>query len=130
MTETEKNKENQKLDLAQPKKLELNKTIETGQVRQNFSHGRSKMVVVEVKKKRSFQADAGGRMSEVKRNPLVFETPVSVEDLPVVEEEAAVPADEVVAGLTTEERLSRAKALEESRMTEVNADTSDRKSVV
>ena len=124
MTETEKNKENQKLDLAQPKKLELNKTIETGQVRQNFSHGRSKMVVVEVKKKRSFQADAGGRMSEVKHKPLVFETPVSVEDLPVVEEEAAVPTDEVVAGLTTEERLSRAKALEESRMTEVNADTS------
>src|SRR5206468_10744325 len=35
-------------------KLALRKTVETGQVRQSFSHGRSKAVTVEVKKRRSF----------------------------------------------------------------------------
>ena len=33
-------------------KLELRKTVESGQIRQSFSHGRSKAVAVEVKKKR------------------------------------------------------------------------------
>ena len=40
------------LGISKPGRLELNKTIETGQVKQNFSHGRSKMVTVEKKKKR------------------------------------------------------------------------------
>ncbi|MGP1394062.1 MAG: translation initiation factor IF-2 [Inquilinaceae bacterium] len=39
-------------------KLELRKTIESGQVRQSFSHGRSKTVTVEVKRKRTI--DRGG----------------------------------------------------------------------
>jgi translation initiation factor IF-2 len=37
---------------AAPGKLGLRKTVETGQVRQSFSHGRSKAVTVEVKKRR------------------------------------------------------------------------------
>ena len=41
------------LGLAKPGRLELNKTVETGQVKQNFSHGRSKMVTVEKKRKLS-----------------------------------------------------------------------------
>jgi translation initiation factor IF-2 len=53
--------------LARPGKLELKKTVETGQVRQSFSHGRSKMVTVEVRKKRTFATDTGGRMAEVAR---------------------------------------------------------------
>ena len=35
-------------------KLQLKKTFNAGQIKQNFSHGRSKSVSVEVKKKRSF----------------------------------------------------------------------------
>ncbi|MCC6467119.1 MAG: translation initiation factor IF-2 [Alphaproteobacteria bacterium] len=46
--------EKKKLSLAPRGKLELKKTVETGQVRQSFSHGRSKTVQVEVKRKRSF----------------------------------------------------------------------------
>ncbi|MBF0394277.1 MAG: IF-2-associated domain-containing protein, partial [Alphaproteobacteria bacterium] len=42
------------LRLTQPGRLELKKTVETGQVRQSFSHGRSKVVTVEVRKKRTF----------------------------------------------------------------------------
>lgn len=38
---------------ARPKRLELKKTVETGQVRQSFSHGRTKAVTVEVRKKRT-----------------------------------------------------------------------------
>ena len=35
-------------------KLQLKKTFNAGQIKQNFSHGRSKSVSVEVKKKRTF----------------------------------------------------------------------------
>jgi len=38
---------------ARPKRLELKKTVEAGQVRQSFSHGRTKAVAVEVRKKRT-----------------------------------------------------------------------------
>ena len=47
------------LKLARPGKLELKKTIDGGQVRQSFSHGRSKTVQVEVKKKRVFVPGQG-----------------------------------------------------------------------
>jgi translation initiation factor IF-2 len=47
-----------------PRRLELRKTVETGQVRQSFSHGRSKTVTVEVKKKRTFTPREGGGFVE------------------------------------------------------------------
>ena len=56
MMDSTKSKEKtskKKLSLSRPGKLELQKTVEGGQVRQNFSHGRSKVVTVEVKKKRT-----------------------------------------------------------------------------
>ena len=46
-------------------KLELKKTVETGQVRQTFSHGRSKVVQVERKRKRQFEIGADGKIQEV-----------------------------------------------------------------
>lgn len=54
------------LTLKKPGKLELKKTVDAGTVKQSFSHGRSKMVAVEVKKKRSFAQDASGKMSQVR----------------------------------------------------------------
>ncbi|MFZ2467416.1 MAG: translation initiation factor IF-2 associated domain-containing protein, partial [Parvibaculum sedimenti] len=42
-----------KLKASGGKTLSLNRTVESGHVRQNFSHGRSKSVVVEKKKKRT-----------------------------------------------------------------------------
>ena len=51
-------------------KLELKKTIDVGQVRQSFSHGRSKTVTVEVKRKRVYNADSPGPADETKsRSP-------------------------------------------------------------
>ncbi len=43
-----------KLRLSAPRRIVLRKTVEGGSIRQNFSHGRSKSVVVEVRKKRTF----------------------------------------------------------------------------
>ena len=66
MSKTTEETKKSKLSLSKPGKLELKKTIESGQVRQNFSHGRSKMVQVERRTKRTFALDSGGHMSEVK----------------------------------------------------------------
>ncbi|MCC7274439.1 MAG: translation initiation factor IF-2 [Alphaproteobacteria bacterium] len=52
MSET-KETDRKPLTLARPGKLELKKTVETGQVRQSFPHGRTKTVQVEVRKKRT-----------------------------------------------------------------------------
>lgn len=54
-----------KLSLNKPGRLELKKTVETGQVRQSFSHGRTKAVTVEVKRKRTFERGTSGSMQEV-----------------------------------------------------------------
>ncbi|WP_120498422.1 translation initiation factor IF-2 [Kiloniella sp. EL199] len=53
------------LTLSRPNTLELKKTVETGQVKQSFSHGRSKSVTVEVKRSRTFERGESGRMAEV-----------------------------------------------------------------
>ena len=116
MTETNEKVKNKKLGLSRPKKLELKKTVETGQVRQNFSHGRSKMVMVEVKKKRSFERDAVGGMTEIKRHVSGIENKDKNDeknkiDKVVAREEEAPAVDEAGSKLTVEERNSRAKAL-------------------
>ncbi len=52
MTETKTGPGKKTLKLGDRGKLELRKSSESGQVRQSFSHGRSKAVTVEVKRKR------------------------------------------------------------------------------
>ncbi|MEX2642653.1 MAG: translation initiation factor IF-2 associated domain-containing protein, partial [Acetobacterales bacterium] len=66
MSETTENNPKKKLTLSTPGKLELQKTVETGQVRQSFSHGRSKAVKVEVRRKRTFAPDKDGSMVAVR----------------------------------------------------------------
>ena len=120
MAETEKQKEGKKLGLSRPGKLELKKTVETGQVRQNFSHGRSRMVTVEVRKKRTFAPDAGGHMAEIpaEKDPVAEEqVPEEDERAPDVEVETAAPASGAPT-LTEEEKASRARALEGATLTE------------
>ncbi len=65
MTETNEQDKKKTLELTKPGKLVLNKTVETGQVRQSFSRGRSKAVTVEVRKKRTYVTDSSGRMKKV-----------------------------------------------------------------
>ena len=120
MAETEKQKEGKKLGQSRPGKLELKKTVETGQVRQNFSHGRSRMVTVEVRKKRTFAPDAGGHMAEIpaEKDPVAEEqVPEEDERAPDAEVETAAPASGAPT-LTEEEKASRARALEGAKLTE------------
>ncbi|MBF0262763.1 MAG: translation initiation factor IF-2 [Magnetococcales bacterium] len=51
--------EGSRLTLKAPRRIVLRKTVEGGSIKQNFSHGRSKSVVVEVRKKRTFVKGSG-----------------------------------------------------------------------
>jgi len=107
----DKQEEKRPLTLSRPGKLELKKTVEGGQVRQNFSHGRSKMVAVEVRKKRTFTTDSGGEMTEVKGR--LSQAADSVLD--GTADEAAEHAARTGDSLTTDERAARMRALQDSQ---------------
>ncbi|HJN22322.1 MAG TPA: translation initiation factor IF-2 [Rhodospirillales bacterium] len=115
MTATKKKKKNKPLSLSQPGKLELKKTVETGHVRQNFSHGRSKMVTVEVRKKRTYAPDAGGGMAEIKEEQLLG-WGAAVANAANQEAIEAQRANQ--HALTNEEKAVRARALEDAKKTE------------
>src|SRR5512145_3258267 len=59
MSET-KETNDKTLGVAPRKPLSLKRTVESGHVKQSFSHGRSKSVVVEKKKKRTISAPGEG----------------------------------------------------------------------
>jgi translation initiation factor IF-2 len=101
---SEADEDDGKLTLRKPGRLELKKTVETGQVRQSFSHGRSKAVTVEVKKKRTFERGASGKMHAVPEHGGVL-LPGSL--TPVGEDPLATEAH----SLTEEERAARFRAL-------------------
>ena len=105
-----------KLTLSRPGKLELNKTVDAGQVRQSFSHGRTKSVAVEVRRKRTFKQADDGAMAEVRDVPKVQEEapPEPVAPVEPVKQEPAPPA----RTLTEQERAARMRALAGARQTE------------
>src|SRR5664280_56102 len=99
-------------------KLTLKPRNETGVVRQSFSHGRSKQVVVEKVKRRSI-----GGAAEVKAEPTPVETArkpaAKAKAAPApVSAEAPKPSGVVLRTLTEEERVARAHALADSRVRE------------
>jgi translation initiation factor IF-2 len=108
-----------KLSLASPGKLEMQKTIGGGQVRQSFSHGRSKVVAVEVKKKRIFAPGLSGNMSEVISEAILKDEP-SIEEVVVEEpvDQATSLTPTVPHNLTDQERAARAQALQEAKKIE------------
>jgi len=118
-TDTTDKKPKKKLTLSRPGKLELQKTIGGGQVRQSFSHGRSKVVAVEVKKKRTFEASSSGRMKEIVASHVEseLETDIkSVEAVKLQENQTVKPASQ--QNLTDKERTARALALQVAQETE------------
>ncbi|MDP6427478.1 MAG: translation initiation factor IF-2 [Rhodospirillales bacterium] len=126
MTDTKEKAPKKTLSLSRPGKLELKKTVEGGQVRQSFSHGRSKVVAVEVRKKRTFEAGSDDSMQEVKEpveavalvESVQAEAPDAVAEAAVkAEARAPTPARE----LTDHERAARAKALQDARRAEEEA---------
>jgi translation initiation factor IF-2 len=101
-------------------KLTLKPRTETGVVRQSFSHGRSKQVVVEKVKRRSI-----GGAPEIKAEPAPAETAKKPAAAKAKAAPAAAPAAEgpkasgvVLRTLTEEERVARAHALADSRVRE------------
>ncbi len=144
MSETEEPKDTKKksLSLSKPRRLELKKTVESGQVRQSFSHGRSKAVTVEVKKKRTFTRDgAKFKESADKAAPAEAAAAPAAEPAPVAEtppapaevDTAVTPppagdADDhgargrvVLKSLTADEKEARAKALEGAKKADEEA---------
>jgi len=113
MANTTENDDKKKkpLTLSKPGKLELKKTVEGGQVRQSFSHGRTKTVTVEVKKKRTFQQGATGEMTEIKAaaEEVVAEAPAAAPKA------APTPDTPPQRTLTDAEQAARVRALEEAR---------------
>src|SRR6516164_9240264 len=98
-------------------RLELRKPAETGQVRQSFSHGRSKAVTVEVRKKRVI---APGGAPEPNRPATPTAAPVVARAQPAEAPapEATEPTRRPVAiprALTAEERAGRVRALQDAR---------------
>jgi translation initiation factor IF-2 len=116
-TTTDKEKKKKPLELNRPGRLELRKTVETGQVRQSFSHGRSKAVTVEVKRKRTFAPGEGGRMTEVVAPPCA---PESTDEgiAEATSELAPEAAAELIPTLTEAERAVRLRALESAKQEE------------
>src|SRR6478735_3027741 len=97
--------------------LGLKRTVETGKVKQSFSHGRSNTVVVEVKKRR-FLGKPGEAAPEAPKTPVpAAEAPKPA--APAPKPAAAAPArsatDDITARKELQERLLR--EAEEARMT-------------
>ncbi len=112
MTESIDDKKEKSSRLSHPGTLELKKTVETGQVRQSFSHGRSRAVTVEVKRKRVYAEDRSGAMSEIRQEQ---ETP----------QEAGTATNGRLRGatglgrLTEEEKATRSRALQDAMQEDV-----------
>jgi len=90
-------------------------SVGAGTVRQNFSHGRSKAVVVEKRRKRILAPKLGPK-PEVEK-PVVEEKPAP----PPVVTAPAEPVEKagaVLRTLTEKEKVARAKALEEAKVRE------------
>ena len=113
MTET-KNPGEKKLSVGGPK-LTLKPRTETGVVRQSFSHGRSKQVVVETVKRRTIAPGAAPKPEPAPEPPKKAAAPAARAPAP---EAPKKPSGVVLRTLTEEERVARAHALADSRVRE------------
>ena len=114
--EQEANEQEQKRPLTLGRsgtRLELRRPVETGQVRQSFSHGRSKTVTVEVRKKRIL---VPGAAPETGRTEPAAPTVARAQ--PAAPTPSAEPTRRPVVvprELTAEERAGRVRAVQDAR---------------
>jgi len=107
-----------KLGMRQP--LGLKRTVETGKVKQSFSHGRSNTVVVEVKRRRVLGPNAGGHAEA----PVIEEAPAPAPAPAPAAPAARAPSapqlspQERQAQLLREAEEQRMNALEDARRRE------------
>lgn len=103
------------------KTLSLRRSVESSHVRQNFSHGRSKAVLVEKKRKRTVAGPGAtpeptARAEPTPPPPPVAATTAAVSEPAAVDDRAGV----VLRTLTNEEKDARAQALVEAREREAD----------
>ena len=119
MSETEK----PKLGMRAP--LGIKRTVETGQVKQSFSHGRSNTVVVEVKKRRFVRPGEEAPVPVVESAPAPVAAPVAAPKpaTPAAPPRALTPLErrEQQDRLLREAEEARMTSLEESRRREDRA---------
>ena len=115
-----KNPGDKTLTMSPPKTLTLKRPVEQNTVKQRFSHGRSKAVVVEVKRRISGPGDGGSQHSVPPPRPV---QPVAPTAPPV--QKAAPPispprpaAGIVLRTLSVDEQDARTRALADSRSRE------------
>jgi translation initiation factor IF-2 len=103
-------------------KLTLKPRTETGVVRQSFSHGRSKQVVVEKVKRRMIGGPGEARAEpapvEAPKKPVVVARSAAAPTPAPAPAEVPKPSGVVLRTLTEEERAARAHALADSRLRE------------
>ena len=117
--------DNEKPKLGMRAPLGLKRTVETGKVKQSFSHGRSNTVVVEVKSRRVLRRP-GEAEPVVVDEPAVVEAPVVVAPAPAAPPQSParkagdslLSRQELQAKLLREADEARMNALEEARRRE------------
>ncbi len=113
--------------LSMPKTLTLKPRVETGTVRQSFSHGRSKQVVVEKRGKRRLPGEAAAPAAEAPAAEPAAAKPATAKAAtakPATARGAGAPAAPrsgsgvVLRTLTEDERSARASALADAKVRE------------
>ncbi|WP_295556181.1 translation initiation factor IF-2 associated domain-containing protein, partial [uncultured Hyphomicrobium sp.] len=99
------------------KPLSLQRTVESGHVRQSFSHGRSKSVVVEKRKTRKLAAPGGGAAEAAPAPAAPLAAKVEAKPAPKAPTRTDAPRGDAGKAdlLRPEERDARARALAEAR---------------
>jgi translation initiation factor IF-2 len=129
MTDTKEQDRNPRISLARPAgRLELTKTVDSGMVRQSFSHGRSKSVAVEVKRKRQLKSPGAPGPRAAGEGPAgpattarAGEATPSAPMLPRRDDRAAARRGVVLKPLTDEEKSARVRALADAKRAEDDA---------
>jgi translation initiation factor IF-2 len=101
--------------------LNVRRTVESGHVRQSFSHGRSKSVLVEKKKRRSIGSAGTQTAEEVKAKPKVAQQGTEAAPKAQPGETQARRVGVVLPQLSEEEKDARARALADARQREAEA---------
>ena len=94
--------------------LGLKRTVETGKVKQSFSHGRSNTVVVEVKKRRILGRPGEAEAPKPEAAPVAPPAPAPAAKTPAPEKAPQRPVDDTATRKERQERLLR--EAEEARM--------------
>src|SRR5579859_3607736 len=108
--------------------LGLNRPSEPGQVKQSFSHGRSKVVAVEVRKKRIIVPGAAASeppKAEAAAAPVVARAPLTIPTpsapAPPTEGETPQRVVQIPRALTADERAGRLRAVQHAQQADVEA---------